>query len=55
MEGSDIVIRLDEKLYECEINGQGMLEGDEGVTDEVAAIIEEIFLSYSYLLGDVEE
>lgn len=55
VEGSDIVIRLDGKLYECEINGQGMLEGDEGVTDEVAAIIEEIFLSYSYLLGDVEE
>lgn len=53
--GSEILIRLDGKLYNCEINGEGMLEGDEGVSDEVAAIIEEIFLSYSYLLGEVDE
>jgi putative selenate reductase len=53
--GSDVLIRLEGKLYNCEINGEGMLEGEEGVTDEVAAIIEEIFLSYSYLLGEVDQ
>ncbi len=53
--GAEVLVRLDDKLYNCEINGEGMLEGDEGVSDEVAAIIEEIFLSYSYLLGEVDE
>jgi putative selenate reductase len=54
-EGQDITIRLDGKLYQCQFNGEGLLEGDEGVSDEVAAIIEEIYLSYSYLLGEVED
>ncbi len=53
--GSDVLVRLEGKLYECEINSEGMLEGDEGVSEEVAAIIEEIFLSYSYLLGEVDQ
>ena len=55
VDGSDVLIRLEGKLYNCEMNGEGILEGEEGVSDEVAAIIEEIFLSYSYLLGDVDE
>lgn len=54
-EGSDITIRLDGKLYNCEFNAEGLLEGDEGVSEEVAAVIEEIYLSYSYLLGYVED
>ncbi|MFA6865256.1 MAG: putative selenate reductase subunit YgfK, partial [Sphaerochaetaceae bacterium] len=54
-EGQDITIRLDGKLYQCQFNAEGLLEGDEGVSDEVAAIIEEIYLSYSYLLGEVED
>jgi len=53
--GSDVLVRLEGKLFECEINSDGMLEGEEGVSEEVAAIIEEIFLSYSYLLGEVDQ
>lgn len=54
-EGPDITIRLGEDLYECQFNGEGVLEGDAGVSEEVAAVITEIYLSYSYLLGDVED
>ena len=54
-EGEDITIRLDGKLYDCSLDGEGILTGDEeGITDEVAALIEEIYTSYSYLLGYVE-
>ena len=46
-------IRLDGKVIDGVINKDGELEAD--VPDEIKAIIEEIFLSYSYLLGPVEE
>jgi putative selenate reductase len=52
---TDITIRLDGKLFNCSFNAEGLLEGDEGVSEEVAAVIEEIYLSYSYLLGYVED
>ena len=54
-EGQDITIRLGGKLFACQFNADGMLEGDAGVSEEVAAVIREIYLSYSYLLGDVED
>ena len=54
-EGEDILIRLDGKIYQCTMDADGILTGDEeGVTDEVAALIEEVYTSYSYLLGYVE-
>lgn len=54
-EGEDILIRLDGKIYNCSMDADGILTGDEeGVTDEVAALIEEVYTSYSYLLGYVE-
>jgi hypothetical protein len=31
------------------------LVGDEGVTDEVAALIETIYETYGYLLGPVDD
>lgn len=55
-EGEDILIRLEGKVYECSMDGDGILVGtEEGITDEVAALIEEVYTSYSYLLGYVEE
>lgn len=48
-----VKIRLDGKVIDGVINKDGELEAD--VPDEIKAIIEEIFLSYSYLLGPVEE
>ncbi|NLK06719.1 MAG: FAD-dependent oxidoreductase, partial [Spirochaetales bacterium] len=54
-EGEDILIRLDGKIHNCSMDADGILTGDEeGVTDEVAALIEEVYTSYSYLLGYVE-
>ncbi|MEA4859950.1 MAG: putative selenate reductase subunit YgfK [Sphaerochaeta sp.] len=54
-EGEDILVRLDGKIYACSMDGDGILTGDEeGITDEVAALIEEVYTSYSYLLGYVE-
>ncbi|MFA6783849.1 MAG: putative selenate reductase subunit YgfK [Sphaerochaeta sp.] len=56
VEGDEILVRLDGKIYNCSMDGDGILVGDEeGITDEVAALIEEVFTSYSYLLGYVEE
>ncbi len=54
-EGEDLMVRFEGKVYDCSIDGDGILTGDEeGITDEVAALIEEIYTSYSYLLGYVE-
>jgi putative selenate reductase len=55
-ENGEVVIRLGGKTFDCSIDKDGILVGDEeGITDEVAALIEEVFASYSYLLGYVEE
>jgi putative selenate reductase len=55
VEDEDILVRLDGKIYECEIDGDGILVGEEeGITDEVAALIEEVYTSYNYLLGYVQ-
>lgn len=49
-----VIIRLDGKLFEASFNRAGELEAD-GVPIQIVAMIEEIYLSYSYLLGPVEE
>ncbi len=55
-EGEDILVRLNGKIYNCNLDSDGILTGDEeGITDEVAALIETVYTSYSYLLGYVEE
>ncbi|WP_332446369.1 putative selenate reductase subunit YgfK [Sphaerochaeta sp.] len=55
-EGEDVLIRLEDKIYSCSLDSDGILTGEEeGITDEVAALVEEIFTSYNYLLGYVEE
>ena len=51
--GDEVTIRLDGKIINAVIGRDGALEGD--VPDEIKAIIEEVYLSYSYLLGPVEE
>jgi len=56
VEDDEILVRLDGKIFHCSLDGDGILTGDEeGITDEVAAIIEEVFTTYSYLLGYVSE
>ncbi|HKL58936.1 MAG TPA: FAD-dependent oxidoreductase, partial [Sphaerochaeta sp.] len=56
VQDDEILVRLDGKVYNCSLDGDGILTGDEeGITDEVAAMIEEVFTTYSYLLGYVAE
>lgn len=56
VEDDEILVRLDEEIFHCSLDGNGVLTGDkEGITDEVAAMIEEVFTTYSYLLGYVAE
>jgi putative selenate reductase len=55
-DNGEIVVRFEGKIYNCSMDEDGILVGDqEGITDEVAALIEEVFTSYSYLLGIVED
>ena len=56
VQDDEILVRLDDTIYHCSLDGDGILTGDkEGITDEVAALIEEVFTTYSYLLGYVAE
>jgi putative selenate reductase len=50
-----VVIRQGGKRYTAEFDKDGTLVGDEGVTDEVAALIETIYETYGYLLGPVDD
>ncbi|MGN1163774.1 MAG: putative selenate reductase subunit YgfK, partial [Candidatus Ornithospirochaeta sp.] len=52
-ENDEITIRLDGNVVKGEIDRDGRLQAD--VPEEVKAMIETIFISYSYLLGPVEE
>ena len=52
-ENDEVTVRLDGRIIRGEIDRDGKLEAD--VPEEIKAIIEEVFLSYSYLLGAVEE
>ncbi|MBO8435985.1 MAG: putative selenate reductase subunit YgfK, partial [Spirochaetes bacterium] len=53
VENDEVSIRLDGKVYQGNIGKDGSLNAD--VSEEIKAIIEEVFLSYSYLLSPVEE
>ena len=52
-DNDQITIRLDGNVTKGEIDRDGRLQAD--VPEEVKAMIETIFISYSYLLGPVEE
>ena len=52
-ENDQVKIRLDGKIIDGEIDKDGKLVAD--VPEEVKAMIETVFVSYSYLLGPVEE
>ena len=52
-ENDQVKIRLDGKIIDGEIAKDGKLVAD--VPEEVKAMVETVFVSYSYLLGPVEE
>lgn len=54
VDGDQVTIRFDGKVHVCSMDGNGNLLG-EIPSEEVGAIIEEVFNSYSYLLGSVDE
>lgn len=49
-----LVIRQDGKIYHASFDKDGNLGGDEGVSEETAALVTTLFETYSYLLGPVE-
>lgn len=51
--GNDVKIRLNGKIVDGRVSEDGELDAD--IPDEAKAMIEEVFSSYSYLLGPVEE
>ncbi len=53
VEAGDVLVRLDGKIIECHIDGDGNLIGD--VPALVKDLIEQVFISYDYLLTRVEE
>ncbi|NCB01400.1 MAG: putative selenate reductase subunit YgfK, partial [Spirochaetia bacterium] len=48
----NVVVRLDGKVHTLDIEEDGALS--EGISEEVSAIIEEIMLNHTYLLGSVD-
>ncbi len=58
VDGSDVKLRLMEKLYDLTIDNDGVLSGNEPThTDypEVKIVVQTIYNNYGYLLGPVEE
>ncbi len=53
VDGEKVLIRLDGKVIEGAINENKELEAD--IPDEIMAMISEVFISYPYLLNEVEE
>ncbi len=53
IENDQVIIRYEGEIIEGEIDKEGFVEAD--VSDEIKAMIEKVLLSYSYLLGAVEE
>ena len=53
VEGDEVMVRLDDGVVNCRIDGNGNLVGE--VPDLVRDLIEQVFISYNYLLGSVEE
>ncbi|MFA7108600.1 MAG: putative selenate reductase subunit YgfK [Sphaerochaetaceae bacterium] len=54
-ENGDLVIRINQKIYNGRIDGNGKVVCKALEDYEVKCLIEEILLDYSYLLGSVEE
>ena len=52
-DGEKLTIRYAGNIIKGEINDDGFVEAD--VPDEIKAMIAEVFISYPYLLGPVEE
>ncbi len=53
VEGDQVLVRLEGKIIECRMDGEGELVGD--VPAIVKELIEQVFISYDYLLTRVEE
>ncbi len=53
VENADVLVRIDGKVIECSIDGEGNLVGD--VPALAKDLIEQVFISYDYLLSRVEE
>jgi putative selenate reductase len=53
VEGDQVLVRLEGKIIECHMDGEGELIGD--VPALVKELIEQVFISYDYLLTRVEE
>ena len=53
VENDEVLIRYEGNIIEGRIDRDGLLEAD--VPEEIEAMIEKVLLSYSYLLGPVEE
>lgn len=53
VEADKVLVRLDGEITECRIDGDGNLVGE--VPDLVRDLIEQVFISYDYLLTRVEE
>ncbi len=53
IENDDVTIRLGDKIIKGRIDGDGFVDAD--VDERVKAVIETVLVSYSYLLGPVEE
>ena len=53
IENDEVLIRIDGNVTEGTIGKDGSLDAD--VPDEIRAMIEKVLISYSYLLGPVEE
>ena len=54
-ENGAIVIRINDKIYNGRVDGNGKIVCKDLEDYEVICLIEEILLDYSYLLGNVEE
>lgn len=52
-EDDKILVREKGKVKECKMDENGKVQGD--ISEEAKALIEIVYLSYSYLLGSVEE
>lgn len=53
VETDNVLVRIDGKLINCHVDGDGNLVGD--IPDLAREMIEEVFISYDYLLTRVEE
>ena len=53
VENEKVLVRVDGKVVNCSIDGEGNLVGD--VPALVKDLIEQVFISYDYLLTRVEE